>query len=111
MSGVKRDVANDESDARKQDEMYLIILKNIHVEGRKRKFWLISLGRKILDFIDAELKNQVTGLQLATEIDLYPENSVITRYWNIELVNDNTAWIPRFIELHGQRQRQRARQR
>jgi hypothetical protein len=32
MSGVKRDVANDESDARKQDEMYLIILKNIHVD-------------------------------------------------------------------------------
>jgi len=41
MSGKKRDVANDESDARKQDKMYLIILKNIHVEGRKRKFWLI----------------------------------------------------------------------
>ena len=60
-----------------------------------------SLGRKILDFIDAELKNQVTGLQLATEIELYPENSVITRYWNIELINDNKAWIPRFIELHG----------
>ncbi len=60
-----------------------------------------SLGRKILDFIDAELKNQVIGLQLATEIELYPENSVITRYWNIELVNDNKAWIPRFIELHG----------
>lgn len=59
------------------------------------------MGRKILDFIDAELKNQVIGLQLATEIELYPENSVITRYWNIELVNDNKAWIPRFIELHG----------
>jgi hypothetical protein len=39
------------------------------------------LGRKILDFIDAELKNQVIGLQLATEMELYPENSVITRYW------------------------------
>jgi len=89
MSGVKRDVANDESDARKQDEMYLIILKNIHVEGRIKKFWLISLGRKVLDFIYAELKNQVIGLQLATEIELYPENSVITRYWNIELVNDD----------------------
>ena len=37
MSGVKRDVANDESDARKQDEMYLIILKNIHGEGRIKK--------------------------------------------------------------------------
>ena len=59
------------------------------------------MGRKILDFIDAELKNQVLGLQLATEIELYPENSVITRYWNIELVNDSRAWIPRFIELHG----------
>ena len=59
------------------------------------------MGRKILDFIDAELKNQVIGLQLATEIELYPEISVITRYWNIELVNDNKAWIPRFIELHG----------
>ena len=59
------------------------------------------MGRKILDFIDAELKNRVIGLQLATEIELYPENYVITRYWNIELVNDNKAWIPRFIELHG----------
>ena len=46
MSGVKRDVANDESDARKQDEMYLIILKNIHVEGRIKKFWLIFFGNK-----------------------------------------------------------------
>ena len=96
MSGVKRDVANDESDARKQDEMYLIILKNIHVEGRIKKFWLIFFGKK-----DAELNNQIIGLQLATEIELYPENSVITRYWNIELVNDNRAWIPRFIEQHG----------
>ena len=60
-----------------------------------------SLGRKILDFIDAELKNQLIGLQLATEIELYPEISVITRYWNIELVNDNKAQIPRLIELHG----------
>ena len=48
MSGVKRDVANDESAARtwKQDEMYLIILKNIHVEGRIKKFWLIFFGKK-----------------------------------------------------------------
>ncbi len=48
MSGVKRDVVNDKSaDAsRKQDEMYLIILKNIHVEGRERKFWLIFFGKK-----------------------------------------------------------------
>ncbi len=46
MSGVKSDVANDESAARKQDEMYLIILENIHVEGRKRKFWLIFFGKK-----------------------------------------------------------------
>ncbi len=60
-----------------------------------------SLGRKVLDFIDAELKNLVSRLQLAAEIELYPENSVITRYWNIELVNDNRAWIPRLIELHG----------
>ncbi len=59
------------------------------------------MGRKILDFIHAELKNQVMGLQLATEIELYPEISVITRYWNIELVNDNRAWIPRLIELYG----------
>ncbi len=59
------------------------------------------MGRKTLNFIDAELKNQVTGLQLATEIELYPEISAITRYWNIELVNDNKAWTPRFIELHG----------
>ena len=59
------------------------------------------MGRKILDFIDAELKNQVIGLQLATEIKLYPETSVITRYCHIELVNDNKAWIPRFIEQHG----------
>ena len=46
MSGVKRDVANDKSDARKQDEMYLIILKNIHVEGRIKKLWLIFFGKK-----------------------------------------------------------------
>ena len=46
MSGGKRDVANDKSDARKQDEMYLIILKNIHVEGRIKKFWLIVFGKK-----------------------------------------------------------------
>ena len=46
MSGVKRDVANDESAAREQDEMYLIILKNIHVEGRIKKFWLIFFGKK-----------------------------------------------------------------
>ncbi len=54
-----------------------------------------SLGRKILDFIDAELKNQVIGLQLTTEIEQYPEISVITRYWNIELVDPQThraAW-------------------
>ena len=38
MSGVKRDEANEKSAARKQDEMYLIILKNINVEGRNRKF-------------------------------------------------------------------------
>ena len=42
----ERDVANDESDARKQDEMYLIILKNIHVEGRIKRFWLIVFGKK-----------------------------------------------------------------
>ena len=59
------------------------------------------MGRKILDFVDAELKNQVIGLQLATEIELYHQISVITRYWNIELVNDNKTWIPRFTELHG----------
>ena len=49
MSGEKRDVANVEtveSDAIKQDEMYLIILKNIHVEDRKRKSWLIFFGKK-----------------------------------------------------------------
>ena len=43
---VKSDVANDESAARKQDEMYLIILKNIHVEGRIKKFWLLFFGKK-----------------------------------------------------------------
>ncbi len=37
MSGGKRDVANDQSAARKQDEMHLITLENIHVEGRKKK--------------------------------------------------------------------------
>ncbi len=46
VSGVKSYVANDESAARKQDEMYLIIMKNIIVEGRKRKFWLILFGKK-----------------------------------------------------------------
>jgi hypothetical protein len=43
---VKRDVANDESDARKQDEMYLIILKNIHVDSRIKKLRLIFFGKK-----------------------------------------------------------------
>ena len=47
MSGVKRDEANEKSAARKQDEMYLIILKNINVEGRNRKFWLIFIGMKV----------------------------------------------------------------
>ena len=46
MPGVKRDLANDELAARKQDEMYLIILKNIHVEGRIKKFWLLFFGKK-----------------------------------------------------------------
>ncbi len=45
MSGVKRDVANDELDARKQDEMYLIFLKNIHVEGRIKSSGLF-FGKK-----------------------------------------------------------------
>ena len=30
-----------------KDEMYLIILKNINVEGRNRKFWLIFFGMKV----------------------------------------------------------------
>ena len=47
MSGEKRDVANDESDARKQYEMYLIILKNIHIEDRIKSSGSFSLGRKI----------------------------------------------------------------
>jgi hypothetical protein len=85
MSGVKRDVANDESAARKQDEMYLIILKNYMLKAEKESSGSFSLGRKILDYIEAELKNQVIGMQLATEIELYPENSFITRYWNIKL--------------------------
>ncbi len=46
MSGEKRDVANDESDARKQYDMYLIIQKNITVEGRIKKFRLIFFGKK-----------------------------------------------------------------
>ncbi len=46
MSGVKRDVAYDESDARKQDEMYLIILKYIYVEGRIKKVWLLFFWKK-----------------------------------------------------------------
>ena len=64
------------------------------LKAEKESSGSCTLGRKILDFIDAELKNQVIGLKLATEIELYPENSVITRYWNIELVNDDRAWIP-----------------
>ena len=71
------------------------------LKAEKESSGSFSLGRNILDFIDAELRNQVIGLQLATEIELYPENSVITRYWNIELVNDARVWIPRFIEQHG----------
>ena len=56
MSGVKRDVANDESAARKQDEMYLIILKNYMLKAEKESSGSFSLGRKILDYIEAELK-------------------------------------------------------
>ncbi len=43
--------------------------------------------------IDAQLKNQVIGLPLAKAIELYPEVSAITRYWSVQLVNDNKAWV------------------
>jgi hypothetical protein len=39
-----------------------------------------SLERKFLYFIDAGLQDQEIGLQLATEIEWYPEISVIARY-------------------------------
>ncbi len=65
----------------KADEIYLFILKNIFVEGSNRKSWLILFGAKVPRFIDAELKNQeILGLQLATEIERYPEISVVARY-------------------------------
>jgi hypothetical protein len=55
---------------------------------------LFSLAGKFLDFIDAELKNQGNLQQLATEIEFYPEISVIARYWNLQLKDDNIEWIP-----------------
>ena len=41
------------------------------LKAEKESSGSFSLGSKVLDFIDAELKNQVIGLQLATEIELY----------------------------------------
>ncbi len=58
----------------------------------ERSGW-IPVGRKFLNCIHAQLKNQVTGLQNATEIKLNPEISVITIYKNIQLVKLNKAWI------------------
>ncbi len=51
--------------------------------------------------LDAELKSGNRAAACYRNL-LYPENSV-TKYWNIELVNDKNlkALIPRFIELHG----------
>ena len=47
--------------------------------------------------VDAQHKGQVIGLPLAKAIELYPEVSAITRYWSIQLVYDNKAWISRLI--------------
>jgi hypothetical protein len=49
-----------------------------------------SLERTFIYFIDAKIKNQEIGLQLATEIELHPEISIITGYWNIKHVNVNS---------------------
>ncbi len=70
-----------------------------HGEARNlaERSGIIPVGRKFLDFIHAQLKIQVTGLQNATEIKLNPEISVITRYMNIQLVKLNKAWISRLI--------------
>ena len=56
-----------------------------------------SLDKSPFDFNDAELQKQGNSLHLAVEIELHPEISVITRYWNIQLVNDNKLWNPGII--------------
>jgi hypothetical protein len=75
---------------------------------QKKSSGSFSLGRKILYYIDAELNNQVIGMQLATEIELYPEISFITRYWNIKLrlyhknpefYQKNLETIPKNLEV------------
>ncbi len=54
ISGVNCNEANEKSAARKHDEIYLTILKNINVEGRNKKSGSFCLERKFLDVIDAE---------------------------------------------------------
>ncbi len=53
------------------------------LEAATESAGLFSFAGKFLDFIDAELNNQRDLLQLATEIEFYPEISVIARYWNL----------------------------
>ena len=55
------------------------IEKDHENQAKSERSGLISLGRKFLDCIHAQLKIQVTGLQRATEIELNPDISVITR--------------------------------
>ncbi len=88
LSGVNYNEANKKFAERKADKIYLLTLKNVNVEGSNRKCRLVSLAGKFLDFIDAELKNQGNLQQLATEIEFYPEISVIARYWNLQLKDD-----------------------
>ena len=52
----------------------------------------ISLEKSRFNFIYAELPKQDKWLHLAIEIELHPEISVITRYCNNQLVDDNKLW-------------------
>ena len=63
----------------KQNEKWTSGIEKDHKNTVKpERSCLISIGRKFLDCIHAQLKIQVTGLQNATEIKLNPEISVIT---------------------------------
>ena len=54
--------------------------------GKARSF---SLEKSLFNLIDAGLQKQEKKLQLDIEIKLHPEISAITRYWNVQLVNEN----------------------
>ena len=85
----------------KSQENTAFLLRKSHQEltyyTRTRRACTISLVKSLFKFIDAELQKQEHKLQLAIEIELHPEISVVTRYWNIHFVNDNKVWNPGLI--------------